>query len=81
MACTYCESCSFFTSDIGYSPELNHTMRQRFCYGDNAGCARMIAFLAIGDNVPVDLLPSDIDRLAELGIPTGTPIAPSSERS
>jgi len=69
MACEYRDSCSFFETDIGYSPELNHTMRQRFCYEDSSGCARMIAFVYIGDETPADLLPSDFDRLADLGVP------------
>lgn len=70
MACEYRETCPFFTSDVGYSPQLNHTMKQRFCIEDSTGCARLIALLAIGrENVPADLLPSDCDRLVDLGVP------------
>lgn len=70
VACVYRETCPFFLSDVGYSPELNHTMRQRFCLDDSTGCARYIALLAIGrEQVPMDLLPSDCDRLADLGVP------------
>lgn len=70
MACAYRDTCPFFLSDVGYSPELNYTMRQRFCLDDSSGCARFIALAAIGrENVPTDLLPSDCDRLADLGVP------------
>lgn len=68
--CELTESCPFFTTETGYSPELNHAMRQRFCLGDNRGCARFIAFRQLGrDAVPNDLLPSDCDRLPTLGVP------------
>lgn len=69
MACEYHESCPFFASVTGYSPQLNHTMKQRFCLEDSTECARYIALHAIGrENVPLDLLPSDCNRLADLGV-------------
>lgn len=67
MACIYRESCPFFTSQTGYSPALNHAMKERFCLDDSTNCARFIALNAIGrENVPADLLPSDTDRLDDL---------------
>lgn len=75
MACKYRDSCSFFDVDIGYSPELNRAMRQRFCGEDNSGCARLIAFATIGEDIPADLLPSDTDRLADLGVPASRVVA------
>ncbi len=72
MPCAYRESCLFFEHGVGYSPELNRSMKQRFCLKDSAGCARFIALEAIGrDDVPADLLPSDRDRLEDMGV--GTP--------
>jgi len=76
MACVYHESCPFFASVTGYSPELNHMMKHRFCLEDSTGCARFIALNAIGrENVPLDLLPSDTDRLADLGVPASRGVA------
>lgn len=65
--CANHTTCPFFNSDVGYSPELNDAMKERFCRANNARCARKIAIKAIGrDAVPADMLPTDFDRLSAL---------------
>ena len=62
--CENTETCPFFNSDVGYSPELNHAMKERFCMSDSSECARYLAAAAVGlPNVPADLLPTDYVRL------------------
>lgn len=65
--CEYTEGCIFFVEEVGFSPELNRSMRERYCLGDNSECARLRAmeFLAL-DLIPDDLLPSDLERLERL---------------
>jgi len=71
--CQYTEICPFFITDIGYSPEMHRTMKQRFCFEDNSSCVRFAAMevLAIED-IPDDLLPTDAERLRELVAKKGT---------
>jgi len=64
--CAYTSICDFFVSEVGYSPELNHNMKQHFCLEDNTHCARLLAMDIVGENIPVDMLPTDTERLTEL---------------
>ncbi|PKQ29653.1 MAG: hypothetical protein CVT60_04260 [Actinobacteria bacterium HGW-Actinobacteria-10] len=67
-SCQYTPICPFFISQVGYSPELYMAMKDKFCLGDNSGCARLLA-LDICDrveDVPDDLIPSDHERLGTL---------------
>ena len=59
--CVNTETCAFFTAEIGFSPALKDAMRERYCLGDNSGCARWRAGEILGglDQVPHDMLPSD----------------------
>lgn len=63
----YTSICPFFLEPVGYSPELLHAMQRRFCFEDNSGCARLLALDVVAlEDVPDDLLPSDLDRLNTL---------------
>ena len=63
-ACTNTETCPFFNDGVGYSPQLNDAMKKRFCLCNNPECARRKAIEALGrDGVPLDLLPTDYERL------------------
>ena len=65
--CAFADDCAFFTADVGYSPELNRSMKIRFCLTDNTGCARLAAIELVGrESVPDDLLPTEEQRLAAL---------------
>lgn len=62
--CTNTTTCPFFNDGVGYSPALNDTMKKRFCLCNNPECARRKAIEAIGrEAVPLDLLPTDYERL------------------
>lgn len=65
--CEYTHTCPFFAADVGYSPDLNDTMRAKYCLGEKEKCARYLAAQAIGsDKVPGDMLPTDELRLQEV---------------
>lgn len=66
--CEHTPICPFFISQVGYSPELYMTMKDKFCLGDNAGCARLLALDVVErvEDVPDDLIPSDHERLGTL---------------
>lgn len=65
--CEYTAVCEFFVSETGYSPELNHMMKQRFCLEDNASCARLLAMDVVGaDKVPAEMLPTDNELLSQM---------------
>lgn len=65
--CEYTSICPFFSIEVGYSPELLRAMKVQYCLGDNSGCARLLAIEIVAiDDVPDDLLPSDIERLSGL---------------
>lgn len=64
--CMHTEICSFFTAEVGYSPELNHAMKERYCLDDNSDCARLLAMDVIGmENVPDEMLPGDHEMLEQ----------------
>ncbi|MHB9004398.1 MAG: hypothetical protein ACYC6C_10105 [Coriobacteriia bacterium] len=67
-SCEYTSICPFFISQVGYSPELYMAMKDKFCLGDSAGCARLLAMDIVDrrEDVPDDLLPSDNERLGTL---------------
>lgn len=65
--CSHTATCAFFTADVGYSPELNHAMKEQYCLEDNTRCARLLAAKIVGmENVPVEMLPTDEALLEEL---------------
>ena len=66
--CKRTEICPFFSEKIGFSPALNDAMKEQYCLGEHARCARKQAAEALGgiEFVPPDMMPSDFDRLAEL---------------
>lgn len=65
--CEYTEVCVFFNVEVGYSPQLQASMREAYCLGDNSNCARLLAMddLPPGQ-IPDDLIPTEHERLAEL---------------
>lgn len=65
--CPRTETCAFFTSEVGYSPELNDAMKRRFCLRDSSACARLAALDILGEGrVPAEMLPTDDDTLAQI---------------
>lgn len=65
--CAWTEACSFFTDEVGYSIDLQGTMRASYCMGDNTNCARLDAINYLPFNkIPQDLIPTDHERLQQL---------------
>lgn len=65
--CKYTSECPFFLADVGYSPELNHVMKQMYCWSNTSDCARLLAIPVVGrERIPAGMLPTDTGLLAEL---------------
>ncbi len=65
--CSWTETCTFFTDEVGYSIDLQAAMRAQYCLGDNTSCARLHSIDVLPLNrIPDDLIPTDHERLAEL---------------
>jgi len=65
--CALADDCPFFNAEVGFSPDLNEAMRERFCLGDSAGCARLSAVAYMPrEEIPADLLPTDAERLQRI---------------
>lgn len=61
--CELLATCTFFAEKLGSSPATAGLMKDRYCLGDSAQCARHKVSKAIGrDKVPVDLFPNQNDR-------------------
>lgn len=58
--CAYTDTCVFFNDEVGYSIDLQASMRMSYCLGDYPTCARYRAIRTIPrDQLPKDLIPSD----------------------
>lgn len=65
--CAWTNTCAFFNDEVGYSIDLQATMRMQYCLGDNSNCARLLAIDVLPLNrIPDDLIPTQRERLAEL---------------
>lgn len=66
--CEYTDICPFFIDEVGYSIDLQATMRIEFCLTDSTECARLAAMDVLPlEEIPDDLLPTEHERLAKLG--------------
>jgi hypothetical protein len=66
--CECLKDCPYFKTDILKEVEAMAEMRrQKYCKGDYSVCARYMVFKALGKvNVPLDLLPSEVQRAEKL---------------
>lgn len=65
--CPRMRTCAFFSAEGGYSPALHDAMKEHFCLANNSTCCRLAAIGVVGaDNVPVHMLPTDDEMLADL---------------
>ena len=63
-ACVCLERCPFFNDRMAEMPAMAHLLKQRYCQGDWASCARHQVFEAVGaENVPGDLFPPQTERV------------------
>lgn len=48
-------------------PTASELLKQQYCHGDWASCARCMIFQSLGrEAVPFDLFPDEIDRAIEI---------------
>ena len=66
--CECLSDCPYFQTNMLREVEAIAEMRRRkYCRGDYTMCARYMVFKALGrENVPQDLLPSEVQRAKEL---------------
>lgn len=62
--CECLPKCPFFNDKMASKPASAQLMKDTYCLGDSADCARHRVFVAAGgQNVPADLYPSQVDRV------------------
>ncbi len=62
--CECLPKCPFFNDRMANKPATAQIMKNQYCLGDNAGCARHQVKVAVGsENVPADLFPSQAERV------------------
>lgn len=61
-------TCSpFFDDKMNAMPTMADLYKARYCLGDCSACARFAVFQAAGaENVPIDLFPNELERVATL---------------
>jgi hypothetical protein len=59
--CECIGGCIFFNDKMAKKPATADLMKQRYCRGDNAKCARFVVRQVLGkEGVPSDLFPGDL---------------------
>jgi hypothetical protein len=67
MNCICFSSCPFFNDKMPIESGLGTIYKKKYCMGNQASCARYIAFQALGPkHVPITLYPSMIDVASQL---------------
>lgn len=65
--CELLETCIFFNDHMTDMPTMSGIIKQRYCRGSNAQCARHLVFRRLGrDSVPADLYPSQLERAEQI---------------
>jgi len=62
--CECLPKCIFFNDKMANKPATAQLMKNQYCHGDNAKCARHMVAAAVGtEHVPSDLFPTQTDRV------------------
>ena len=65
--CEMIAKCIFFNDKMADKPGTAAMMKQKYCQGDNSGCARHMVCKSLGrERVPSDLYPIQVDRAKAL---------------
>lgn len=65
--CELIATCVFFNDQMADMPSMSNIIKDRYCKGSNAMCARHMVFRVLGrEAVPVDLYPSQVERADSL---------------
>jgi len=61
--CERIQTCPFFNDKMKNMPATAELMKDKYCRGDFASCARYMVLKALGkEKVPSDLFPNETDR-------------------
>jgi len=65
--CICLPKCIFFNDKMAEMPVTAERVKNHYCLGNNAECARFIVFNALGrELVPPDLFPQNVERAKAL---------------
>ncbi len=65
--CELFDRCKFFIERMGDMPATSVLLKERYCRGAHALCARFMVFRSLGkEHVPPNLTPSDMTRAKSL---------------
>ncbi|MGE4529132.1 MAG: hypothetical protein AB7D00_12260 [Rhodospirillaceae bacterium] len=65
--CPCLPKCPFFNDRMAGMPTMANQLKDKFCKGDNAECARFMVFSQFGsERVPPTLFPSQVDQAKRL---------------
>ena len=65
--CELLEECIFFNDRMKNMPDIAESMKERYCKGNNANCARYMVFKSLGkEKAPADLYPAQMDRVDKI---------------
>lgn len=65
--CELIEGCIFFNNKMANMPATAELVKQKYCRGEFASCARHMVFKALGrSRVPLDLFPQQADEAREI---------------
>jgi hypothetical protein len=67
LQCECLEHCTLYSDAMVLMPGTAHLFREKYCAGNQHGCARYKAYQQLGEaSVPADLAPHDHGRLREI---------------
>lgn len=65
--CPCLPGCPFFNDRMADMPTMASQLKEKFCKGDNSGCARFMIFSNLGaGKVPSNLFPTHAGRAKEI---------------
>ncbi len=65
--CPCLPRCPFFNDRMAGMPTMAHQLKEKFCQGDNAACARFMVFSSLGPGtVPITLFPTQTEQAKQL---------------
>lgn len=61
--CEMLKRCIFFNDEMSDMPAISELLKEKYCRGSNADCARHMVFRTLGSGkVPSNLFPHDVAR-------------------
>jgi hypothetical protein len=61
--CEFSSTCLFFGNGLADMPMVSARLKERYCQGNHARCARYVVRKSLGpEGVPADLFPNEYER-------------------